>query len=135
MVSLRFPGRFGPVEIYKVRQAVKSACEESGLTPEATYSFVSAVDELCCNVMEHSKAKWFGIELQMEKGSLEARLSDDGVEFDPTDIIDQQDSKEVFENATDRKLGLSMVGLMVDAINHSRDTDGINHVVLTKNLG
>ena len=135
MISLKFPGKFGPIEVYKVRQAVKTQCQEAGLSADHTYGFVSAVDELCCNIMEHAKAEWFEIRIGKQDGMLEAILTDNGVAFDPTRFIKNQDNKQVFENATDRRLGLSMVGLLVDGISHSRDGEGVNRVVLTKGLG
>ena len=133
MVTLRFPKKFGPVEVYKVRQLVKTECRTAGLSPEATYAFVSAVDELCCNVMEHSDAEWFEVGLGHDGGVVRAVLKDNGAEFDPTVQIDESDMS-VFQNASDRSLGLSMVGFMVDDIAHSRDEKGVNEVILTKKI-
>ena len=58
MIDMNFPQGVGEPDVKKIRLAVQGEAASKGLGPQQGFMLLFVVDELCCNVMEHSRAAW-----------------------------------------------------------------------------
>jgi anti-sigma regulatory factor (Ser/Thr protein kinase) len=92
------------------------------------YSLLTVLDELCCNMMEHSHASWIEIELRPDNEKVQVILRDDGVPFDPTEQARTTDYEAYLQTETNRQLGLYMVQELTELFHYQRLDDKVNEV-------
>jgi len=124
--TYRFQAGFGEAEVVRMREGVARQMHEAGVPGSSSYALINVLDEFCCNLMEHASANWVEIEVEPGAETIHAILKDDGKPFDPTEAIKNIDP-ELPSTATDRKLGLYMIGLMASKLEYRRDA-GINQL-------
>lgn len=119
----RFQADFKAALVDRLREGVTKDLGVLGAEPALVFSLVTVMDELCCNVLEHSQASWVELESAAEEGGISLVLRDDGISFDPSrGLVDVLDIEQV----KDRHLGLYMVGKMTDGFKYARLPEGIN---------
>jgi anti-sigma regulatory factor (Ser/Thr protein kinase) len=129
--EISFSQGIGPVEVKQIRERVQSSCIELKIPPKNSFILLFVVDELSCNIMEHSHAKWMELKIEASPANFTATLRDDGVPFDMGSELADAKGKAVSSEGGERRLGLSLVSRLVDSVKYSRDK-GVNQVILSK---
>jgi len=127
-VFLRFSADFGEAEVTRMREKVGDCLDLGGVTGSTAYVLVTVIDELVCNILEHSRATW--VELEMQPGPMQVRLTlrDDGEEFDPAEAIMQKTPDHAIANESDRNLGLYMVSQLAKSCHYERLNGKVNQL-------
>ena len=102
---------------------------EAGISGSYTYDYLTVVDELCCNVLEHSQASYVEIDIQAMPEIVRIIVRDDGQAFDPTareGILPDG----LLKVPTLRRLGLYMVGQLSERCHYCRLDDGRNELTV-----
>ena len=133
MLELKFPQGLAETDIQTVRVAVQDEAAKGGLSPQHGFVLLFVVDELLCNVMEHAGAGRAQLSLQASAAGFRVRMVDDGEPFDTAGQV-KSASKGDLRGADDRRLGLNLVGRLVDEIEYHRTADGQNLVELAKSF-
>lgn len=133
MLELKFPQGLAQTDIETVRAAVQDEAAKGGLSPQHGFVMLFVVDELLCNVMEHAGAGRAQLSLQASSAGFRVRMVDDGQPFDTAGQVKSAAHGDL-SAADDRRLGLNLVGRLVDAIEYRRTDDGQNLVELAKNF-
>jgi len=122
-------------ELSRLRELIEKKAGMFGLKEDHTYQVVSAVDEICANLIEHDPKKWgvgkIHFKLKIDRDLFELEILDRGGYFDPT----QKKAEEPdLENVTKRRrgLGLVMVKKIIDEFSYSRTPQGDNLLILKK---
>src|SRR5690348_16430559 len=108
-VFMRFGADFGEAHVERLREKVNSCLDLSGVNGTAAYVLVTVVDELVCNILEHSRASWVELELHPDDTHVRLVIRDDGQKFDSAAAILSKGDDTAVENEGDRSLGLFMV--------------------------
>lgn len=133
MIAMSFPQGMGERDVAQIRQAVQGEAASKGLGPQQGFVLLFVVDELCCNVMEHSRAVWAELKLEANSAGFRVVLTDDGVPFDLADQA-KAASKTDIKGQDDRRLGLNLIGRLVDDLKYERTPEGLNRVELAKSF-
>jgi anti-sigma regulatory factor (Ser/Thr protein kinase) len=132
-VELSFPQGLGEADIKSARAAVQGEAARVGLTAQQGFTLLFVMDELLCNVMEHAQAASARISLQANSAGFRLTLLDDGSPFDVAGEA-RKAAGDDLRGAEDRRLGLSLVGRLVDQIEYRRTPAGQNLVELAKDF-
>lgn len=117
--TVRSEGSFGPAQVERLRNETAIFLTLLRVPGPQSYSIITVVDEIACNILEHAGASYLELELKAGLGVVELTFRDDGVPFDVTEQLRKQvalmpgDSEE-------RKLGLYMVASLGDALRYER---------------
>jgi signal transduction histidine kinase len=130
---MSFPHGLGEKDIKAVRVAVQGEAAKAGLSPQHGFVLLFVVDELLCNVMEHAQAASAQLSLQASSAGFRLTLVDDGRPFDTAGLAQKAAGGDL-RNAEDRRLGLNLVGRLVDEIEYRRTPAGQNQVELAKSF-
>ena len=109
------------------------------LAPEAFGPFMSSLhiilDEICSNVVKHSKASGFEVEVELlaDPAGVKLIFIDDGEPYDPLSHKDPDTSIPIAERAIGG-LGIMMVKKMADSITYERVHDR-NYLTVKKTAG
>ena len=115
----RFETGFDAANIDKVKAAVSASLAQAGIHDPLAYSVLTIVDEVCCNIFEHSQASWVEVELRSQPERLHLVVRDNGLAFDPTQQANlRRDAPP--EEAAERKLGLYMMGKLSERCHYLR---------------
>jgi anti-sigma regulatory factor (Ser/Thr protein kinase) len=131
MLKISFTQGVGPAEVGLIREKVQAECIAQKLLPKNGFILLFVVDELSSNIMEHSHATWMELQVEMDGQKFSARLKDDGVPFDTGAEVGAAKAKAFDGEGGERRLGLGLIGRLVDSIDYSR-SQGINEVVIRK---
>lgn len=132
MLQITFNQGIGPGEVKQIRDKVQAECIAQKMPPKNGFIMLFVVDELSSNIMEHAHATWMELKIDSNSDRFTATLRDDGVPFDTGAEAAEAREKKITGDEGERRLGLSLIGRLVDRINYSRDK-GVNQVVLEKN--
>ena len=117
--------------------SIRSRVQELGrglaLPAQSAFVLLFVVDELCCNVMEHSKASWSELEVRADLKGFKLQLKDDGIPFNIHAEVRAVAGRPLQDQASDRHLGLSLIGRLVDQVDYQRTPEGLNLLELGKN--
>ena len=130
-MELSFPQGVGEKDVKAARVAVQAEAAKAGLTLQQGFVVTFVVDELLCNVMEHAQASSAQLSLQASSAGFRLTLLDDGAAFDMAGLA-QKASTADLRDAEDRRLGLNLVGRLVDEIEYRRTPAGQNLLELAK---
>jgi anti-sigma regulatory factor (Ser/Thr protein kinase) len=119
--------------VQAARAAVQAEAAKAGLSPQQAFVAAFVVDELLCNVMEHAQAASAQLSLQASSAGFRLTLLDDGAPFDMAGLAQQAAGADL-RNAEDRRLGLNLVGRLVDEIVYRRTPAGQNLLELAKSF-
>lgn len=133
MLALTFPKGVGEADVKSIRSAVQSEAAQKGLGPQQGFVLLFVIDELCCNVMEHGRAAWMELKLEANPAGFRLTMTDDGVPFDAATQI-KSAAKSDLKGFDDRRIGLNLVGRLVDELSYQRTPEGLNQVELAKSF-
>ncbi len=124
-------------ELSRLRELLHKKAGRFGLTEDTVYLVVTAVDELCANMIEHDPKKWgagkIHLTVRLDIGKIEVEILDRGGFFNPT--RKKAEEVDIDEILTKRRgLGLFMVKKIMDEFSYSRTPEGDNLLVLRKYL-
>lgn len=133
MIDMNFPQGVGEPDVKRIRQAVQGEASSKGLGPQQGFMLLFVVDELCCNVMEHSRAAWADLKIEANPTGFRLVLTDDGVPFDLAAQTRSASSTDL-KGEDDRRLGLNLIGRLVDDLKYDRTPEGLNRVEMVKSF-
>jgi anti-sigma regulatory factor (Ser/Thr protein kinase) len=133
MLQMRFSKGMGPEAVRQVRAAVQGEAAAKGLAPQQGFMLLFVVDELCCNVMEHSRAAWAELKLEANPAGFRLELTDNGVPFDLAAHARDAAGQDI-QGRDERRLGLNLIGRLVDDLRYDRTAEGLNRVELAKSF-
>jgi anti-sigma regulatory factor (Ser/Thr protein kinase) len=131
MVNLRFSRGIGANDVHSIRQKVQAEASQSGLGAQQGFVMVFVVDELVCNVMEHARAAWLDLTIEADPKGFRCKLLDDGVPFDTAGSVKSAATSDL-KGEDDRRIGLNLIGRLVDDVKYKRTPEGLNQVELAK---
>ena len=131
MLEISFKQGIGPAEVKQIRDKVQAECIALKMLPKNSFILLFVVDELSCNIMEHSHATWMELKVEVNLQKFSATLRDDGVPFDTKAEVGEAKQKAIDGEQGDRRLGLNLIGRLVDEVKYGREK-GINQVELQK---
>ena len=131
MINLRFNQGIGANDVQSIRQSVQAEASSAGLGAQQGFVMVFVVDELVCNVMEHARAAWLELKIEADPKGFRCQLLDDGMPFDTAGSV-MSASKTDLKGEDDRRLGLNLIGRLVDNVSYQRTAEGLNQVELAK---
>jgi anti-sigma regulatory factor (Ser/Thr protein kinase) len=131
MLELRYDNGLGQKDILMLRQSVQGEAQRGGLSPQHGFMLLFVVDELVCNVMEHAGAGFAELAVEASPSGFRLTLTDDGLPFDPAGQAKVPVDPAA---AADRRLGLHLVGRLVDELDYHRTPEGLNRVELAKSF-
>jgi anti-sigma regulatory factor (Ser/Thr protein kinase) len=112
----------------RLHERVKYYLTVCGIYGTPGYVLVTVVDELVCNILEHSQASWVELEMHPEEGRVKLLLRDNGGEFDPLPAITAKGPESLDEIHGERSLGLYMVGQLATSWQYRRVDSKINEL-------
>jgi len=119
MKTSSFPGRYD--SLARVSEFVVEAAKDAGLSSEEVYSVELAVDEACCNIIDHAYGGEGIGELKcsviVDEGKLTVILSDRGRSFDPKTIPDPKLNVPI-EKLKPHGVGLYLMRKLMDEIKY-----------------
>lgn len=131
MLAMTFPQGLAEKDVREIRLAVQGEAAQRGLAPQQGFVLLFVVDELCCNVMEHGRAAWAELKVEASAAGFRLTLLDDGIPFN-TASQSQIAAREDLKESGERRVGLNLVGRLVDELKYQRTPDGLNRVELAK---
>lgn len=130
-----FPGRYD--SLVKVSEFVIQAAKEAGLANADTYAVELAVDEACCNIIDHAYGGEGKGELQcsviVNEGELTIILRDDGKPFDP-ESIPTPEFNVPLEKLKSRGVGLYLMRRLMDEIDYKFSKNNGNILTMIKRI-
>jgi hypothetical protein len=132
-VFMRFGTDFRPESVDRLRIKVGECLERGGIFGSTAFLLLNMMDELICNILEHSKASWVELEMHPEKKLVKLVFRDNGPRFDPSESMGRKDLDVTVDDGG-RSMGLYMVSQIASSWNYHRLDGGVNELNLTVNL-
>lgn len=131
--TVKFPGRYDILE--SICDYVGRAAKEAGLDKKAIYAVQLAVDEACCNIIDHAYGGEGVGELDcsvdVENGEITIVLCDHGRPFNP-DIIPTPQLNAPLDKVKPRGVGLYLIRRMMDKVHYESTPDAGNVLTMVK---
>ncbi len=129
--ELIVPG--GIADIPAILAFVERACQQAGVDPTLYFDLELAVEEACCNVIEHAYAGQggqFGIRFEVRDRDIVITLRDHGRPFDPKQVA----APDMHRPLTERRIGGLGLHLMHQLMDEVRFTfsETANTLVMVK---
>ena len=128
-----FPGRYD--SLASISDFVSKAAIDAGLDDKAIYAVRLAVDEACCNIIDHAYGGEGRGDMQcsidVRKGELTVILSDRGKPFNPDTIPPPKLDKPIKELKS-RGVGLFLIREMMDNVHYESDPNSGNVLTMVK---
>jgi len=133
MKTETYPGNY--TSLAQISQFVIQAAQDAGLNEHETYQVELAVDEACCNIIDHA----YGGEnrgdmqcsVEIGDGKLTVILKDRGNPFDPASV-----PKPVFnvsiEKLKKRGVGFYLMHKIMDELHYETSPESGNTLVMVK---
>lgn len=133
MKTVTLPGEYKSLE--KISDIVVQAAREAGLNDLDTYEVDLAVDEACCNIIDHA----YGGEglgdmqcsVEVSDDKLTVVLKDHGRPFDPAKVPEPQLNLPI-EKVKRRGVGFFLMHKIMDELHYKHSPEGDNILVLVK---
>ena len=133
MNTVTFPGRYD--SLASISDFVEEAANEAGLDHKATYAVQLAVDEACCNIIDHA----YGGEgigdiqcsVQAGKDGLTVTLIDRGRPYSP-EKIPQPKLNLPISKVKPRGVGLYLMRKMMDKVSYKSTPGSTNILTMVK---
>jgi len=133
MRTSKFPGRYD--SLVKVSEFIVQAAKDAGLANAETYAVELAVDEACCNIIDHAYGGEGKGELEcsviVNEGELTVILRDKGQPFDP-ESISAPELNVPLEQLKPRGVGLYLMRKLMDEIDYKFSTNSGNILTMIK---
>lgn len=129
----KFPGNYK--SLAKISHFVEQAIKEVGLNAGDAYSVMLAVDEACCNVIDHAyggEDKGFiECSLRVDGDCLQIELRDYGKPFNPANIpLPQLDTP--LEDLEEHGAGFYLMKQSMDSVQYEYEPGSGNLMILKK---
>lgn len=133
MDTVTFPGSYDSLESISI--FIEKAAKDAGLDQKATYAVQLAVDEACCNIIDHA----YGGEgigdiqcsVQVGKDGLTVTLIDRGQPYSPEKVPDPKLNLPL-EKVKPRGVGLYLIRKMMDKVSYTSRPDSTNVLTMVK---
>jgi serine/threonine-protein kinase RsbW len=133
MRTVTFPGEYKSLE--KISEFVVEAARQAGLNEHETYQVDLAVDEACCNIIDHAYGgEGLGemqISVEIKPDKLTVILVDRGRPFDPSKVPEPKLDIPL-EQVKRRGAGFYLIRKIIDELHYERTPQGNNVMVLVK---
>jgi anti-sigma regulatory factor (Ser/Thr protein kinase) len=133
-VFMRFGTDFRPENVDRLRLKVGECLDRGGITGSTAYLLLNLMDELICNILEHSKASWVELEMHPEPNEVHLIFRDDGSQFNPGDSMGHPSLDEAVESDEGRRMGLYMVSQIARSWDYQRLNGTVNELKLSMDL-
>lgn len=114
-----FAGRYESLN--EIREFVAEAAQEAQLDSRGVYAIQLAVDEACCNIIDHAYGGeghgWIDCQVDVRSDGLLVTLIDQGKSFDPERVPPPQIGKPL-KQVKPRGVGLYLIKKMVDKMEY-----------------
>ncbi|MCX8061372.1 MAG: ATP-binding protein [Anaerolineales bacterium] len=114
-----FAGRYDSLN--EIREFIAEAAQEAGLDSQGVYAIKLAVDEACCNIIDHAYGGEnrgdIDCQVDVRSDGLLVTLIDQGKPFDPNKVPSPQIGKPLKE-VKPRGVGLYLIKKMVDKMEY-----------------
>lgn len=128
-----FAGRYDSLN--EIREFVAAAAQEAQLDSKGIYAMQLAVDEACCNIIDHAyegeNRGMIDCQVDVRSDGLLVTLIDQGKSFDPDKVPPPQIGKPLQE-VKSRGVGLYLIKKMVDKMEYHSSGAGENVMRLFK---
>jgi serine/threonine-protein kinase RsbW len=133
MNTVTFPGRYE--SLASISNFVEEAAKQAGLDHKATYAVQLAVDEACCNIIDHA----YGGEgigdiqcsIQVGKDTLTIILVDRGQPYSPKKVPQPNLDLPISKVKT-RGVGLYLMRKMMDTVSYESTPESTNILTMVK---
>ena len=133
MDTVTFPGRYD--SLASISNFVEAAAEQAGLDHKATYEVQLAVDEACCNIIDHA----YGGEgigdirctVKVAKDALTIVLVDRGRPYSPEKVAPPQLNVPI-SKVKPRGVGLYLMRKMMDQVSYETTPEATNVLTMVK---
>lgn len=133
MNTVTFPGRYDSLE--SISNYIEKAANEAGLDQKATYAVQLAVDEACCNIIDHA----YGGEgigdiqctVQVGKDELTVILVDHGRPYSPENVPSPK-LNQPLSKVKSRGVGLYLIRKMMDKVSYRSTPEATNILTMVK---
>ena len=133
METKSFPGNYK--SLAKISEFVLQAAQAAGLDRKKSYQIDLAVDEACCNIIDHA----YGgedqgvIECSIETmtGEIAVTLRDRGGTFDP-ELVPEPTLNVPLQKVKKRGAGVFLMKRLVDELHYEASPETGNRLVLVK---
>jgi serine/threonine-protein kinase RsbW len=136
MNTVTFPGSYNSLE--SISNFVEKAATEAGLDTKAIYAVQLAVDEACCNIIDHAYGgEGIGdIQCSINIGNDELTiiLVDRGKPYSPEKIPDPKLDIPL-SKVKPRGVGLYLIRMMMDKVSYESTPDSTNVLTMIKRRG
>jgi serine/threonine-protein kinase RsbW len=133
MRTVTFPGEYKSLE--KISEFVVGAARQAGLNDHETYQVDLAVDEACCNIIDHAYGgEGLGemqISVEIKPDKLTVILVDRGRPFDPSKVPEPKLDVPL-EQVKRRGAGFYLIRKIIDELHYERTPQGNNIMMLVK---
>ena len=133
-VFMRFGTDFRPENVDRLREKVGECLDRGGIVGSTAFLLLNLMDELICNILEHSGATWVELELHPDADHVRLIFRDDGSQFDPGKGLGDPHFKEAVESEAGRSMGLYMVSQIAKSWDYHRVDGKVNELELTVEL-
>jgi anti-sigma regulatory factor (Ser/Thr protein kinase) len=133
MRTATFPGEYKSLK--KISEFVVQAARQAGLNEHATYQVDLAVDEACCNIIDHAYGgegvgeMTCSVEIQPDK--LTVIIKDRGQPFDPSKVPEPKLDAPL-EEVRRRGAGFYLMRMIMDELHYKHSPEEGNVLVLVK---
>jgi len=113
-------------DLAQVNEFIENCCEEAGVDLAARFDLQLAVEEACCNVMEHAydgNGGRFGLRFETRGRDVVIALHDWGQPFDPASIP-SPDMNVPLEDRPIGGLGIHLMRQVMDDVRFTFSDDG-----------
>lgn len=114
-----FAGQYDSLN--EIREFIAAIAQEAQLDPQAIYAMQLAVDEACCNIIDHAYGGegrgMIDCQAEVRSDGLAVTLIDQGKSFDPSSVPPPQLDKPLKE-VKPRGVGLYLIKKMVDQMEY-----------------
>ena len=133
MRTATFPGEYKSLE--KISEFVVEAARQAGFNEHETYQVDLAVDEACCNIIDHAYGgEGLGemqISVEIKPDKLTVILVDRGRPFDPSKVPEPKLDVPL-EQVKRRGAGFYLIRKIIDELHYERTPQGSNVMMLVK---
>jgi len=117
---------FSPQTLDEVQREASRLMDDVKVPSTQRLAAAMVIEELCTNIMEHSRATWLEIGVTYSGQGLFLSFADDGLPFDPSPLLKQIPSSARLKSSVDRHLGLYMISSLSRGFEYFRDELGVN---------
>lgn len=133
MRTVIYPSKY--INLSKIGEFISKAVKEAGFNASDAYEVELAVDEACCNIIDHAYGGESDNKLQCSIETTEDKvtisLRDHGKSFDPTKVSQPQLNVPL-EKLKTRGVGLYLINKLMDKVHYESSKEKGNVLTLTK---